>query len=54
MKFGNEFWLILFREYIVPKLFAVYAGADYQLMSTPESTPNTVRDFGFGLIAHVY
>ncbi len=23
MKFGNEFWLILFREYIIPKLFAV-------------------------------
>jgi hypothetical protein len=25
MKFGNEFWLILFREYISPKLFAVCA-----------------------------
>ncbi len=24
MKFGNEFWLILFREYISPKLFAVW------------------------------
>jgi hypothetical protein len=24
MKFGNEFWLILFREYISPKLFAVH------------------------------
>jgi hypothetical protein len=23
MKFGNEFWLILSREYISPKLFAV-------------------------------
>jgi hypothetical protein len=23
MKFGNEYWLILFREYINPKLFAV-------------------------------
>ncbi len=23
MKFGNEFWLIFFREYISPKLFAV-------------------------------
>jgi hypothetical protein len=23
MKFGNEFWLILFREYIIPNLFAV-------------------------------
>jgi hypothetical protein len=23
MKFWNEFWLILFREYISPKLFAV-------------------------------
>jgi hypothetical protein len=23
MKFGNEFWLILFREYISPNLFAV-------------------------------
>jgi hypothetical protein len=26
MKFGNEFWLILFREYISPKLFAVQEG----------------------------
>jgi hypothetical protein len=26
MKFGNEFWLILFREYISPKIFAVWAG----------------------------
>jgi hypothetical protein len=25
MKFVNEFWLILFREYISPKLFAVWA-----------------------------
>jgi hypothetical protein len=24
MKFGNEFWLILFREYISPKLFAAH------------------------------
>ncbi len=24
MKFGNEFWLILFWEYIIPKLFAVH------------------------------
>ena len=24
MKFGNEFWLILIREYIIPKLFAVW------------------------------
>jgi hypothetical protein len=23
MKFGNEFWLILIREYIIPNLFAV-------------------------------
>ncbi len=23
MKFGNKFWLILFREYISPELFAV-------------------------------
>ncbi len=26
MKFGNEFWLILFWEYISPKLFAVWKG----------------------------
>jgi hypothetical protein len=26
MKFGNEFWLILFREYISPNLFAVRGG----------------------------
>jgi hypothetical protein len=25
MKFGNEFWLILSREYKSPNLFAVYA-----------------------------
>jgi hypothetical protein len=24
MKFGKEFWLILFREYISPNLFAVW------------------------------
>jgi hypothetical protein len=24
MKYGSEFWLILFREYISPKLFAVW------------------------------
>jgi hypothetical protein len=24
MKFGNEFWIILSREYISPNLFAVY------------------------------
>jgi hypothetical protein len=24
MKFGNEFWDILFRDYISPNLFAVY------------------------------
>ncbi len=24
MKFGNEFWLILFRDHISPKLFAVH------------------------------
>ncbi len=24
MKFGNEFWLILIQEYIIPNLFAVY------------------------------
>jgi hypothetical protein len=28
MKFGNEFWLILFREYISPKLFAVHVKAE--------------------------
>jgi hypothetical protein len=27
MKFGNEFWLILFREYVSQKLFAVYLHA---------------------------
>ncbi len=26
MKFGNEFWLILFQEYISPKIFAVNSG----------------------------
>jgi hypothetical protein len=30
MKFGNEFWLILFQEYISPKLFAV----NKKIMST--------------------
>jgi hypothetical protein len=27
MKFGNEFWLILFQEYINPKLFAVWVAS---------------------------
>ncbi len=29
MKFGNEFWLILFREYISPNLFAVHRTTRY-------------------------
>ncbi len=33
MKLGNEFWLILFREYISPKLFAVYSNAKFVLAS---------------------
>jgi hypothetical protein len=24
LKFGNEFWLILIREYIIPNFFAVW------------------------------
>jgi hypothetical protein len=28
MKFGKESWLVLFREYIIPKLFAVWAMAE--------------------------
>jgi hypothetical protein len=27
IKFGNEFWLILFREHISPKLFAMRGGS---------------------------
>jgi hypothetical protein len=29
MKFRNEFWLILFREYIIPNLFAVQIRNSY-------------------------
>jgi hypothetical protein len=29
MKFRNEFWLILFREYIIPNLFAVHSYSTY-------------------------
>jgi hypothetical protein len=32
MIFGNEFWLILFREYIISKLFAVYTSILLPLM----------------------
>jgi hypothetical protein len=32
MKFGNEFWLVLFQELIIPKLFAV---------NKPGGTPST-------------
>jgi hypothetical protein len=34
MKFGNEFWLILFREHISQKLFAVggKGGAQHELI----------------------
>ncbi len=35
MKFGNEFWLILSREYISPNLFAVYPTAGTSV-STPQ------------------
>ncbi len=31
MKFGNEFWLILFQEYISPKLFAVHSKTDFSV-----------------------
>jgi hypothetical protein len=29
-EFGNEFWLILFREYISPKLVAVYSMVSFR------------------------
>ncbi len=35
MKFGNGFWLILFWEYISPKLFAVHAGEVVSLFQGP-------------------
>jgi hypothetical protein len=34
MKFGNEFWLILVREYISPKLFAVYEEGEREGVGT--------------------
>ncbi len=37
MEFGNEFWLVLFREYISPKLFAVRDGLRKRLMAKFEA-----------------
>jgi hypothetical protein len=34
MKFGNEFWLILFPDYIIPNLFAVYYNILYDCGNT--------------------
>jgi hypothetical protein len=34
MKFGNEFWLILFWEHISPKLFAVCGFRNFLLAYT--------------------
>jgi hypothetical protein len=42
MKFGNKFWLVLFWEYIGPKLFAVL-GNGIQQLSIPQ--PST-QSFG--------
>jgi hypothetical protein len=40
MKFGNEFWLILFREYISPNLFAVQTEQLVsRLLKNPEFEP---------------
>ncbi len=36
MKFGNKFWLILFEEYISPKLFAVLSRSSDSLTLTQE------------------
>jgi hypothetical protein len=33
MNFGKEFWLILFWEYISPKLFAVHTNAHKYLLA---------------------
>jgi hypothetical protein len=33
MKFGNEFWLIIIREYIIPNLFAVWNYKLQRIMS---------------------
>jgi hypothetical protein len=48
MKFGNEFWLILFREYISPKLFAVHFKVNWKAKiyiygnSTIQRCPNKI------------
>jgi hypothetical protein len=51
MKFGNEFWLILFREYISPNFFAVQA---FSLQRLAESIPwnqflGSLNVYKFGL-----
>jgi hypothetical protein len=61
MKFGNEFWLILSREYISPNLFAVWLGnnvllwpgrlnavATGQLIHMLDQTTNSQQAFSCG------
>jgi hypothetical protein len=44
MKFGNEFWLILFQEYISPKLFAVQYSILYTWLSLVLSPVSSSAD----------
>jgi hypothetical protein len=48
MKFGNEFWLILSREYISPNLFAVQA-----TKSTVLVRPKDIFCVNFGQEGHL-
>jgi hypothetical protein len=41
MKLGNEFWLILFREYISPNLFAVWRACTTTLFSYSVPIPHS-------------
>jgi hypothetical protein len=48
MKFRNEFWLILFREYISPNLFAVLdeSGEDEPVQDRPGADKGFEDDSG--------
>jgi hypothetical protein len=50
MKFGNELWLILFREYISPNLFAVCNSSygPWNSAASPECLTNDPSSFSYG------
>ncbi len=47
MKFGNELWLILFRVYISPNLFAVHVVSyvDCRSLLSPLSAPKITQNW---------